>query len=455
MNIQNCLMDGTFRIYKGYDYHDNHDYSLLSSTSSTSSVKGVGAQLVSRMESVGKGGVLGSSMIFAYLFDTLLILVLGGVIPTSSMYIDLFTSPKDARTISGLLVAAFNVGSAIAQPIQGYCIFNRWRWNRVYALFCIIVLIGCLIAGASYKRSLVTLFLGRLCTGFVAGNQLFEHILDASVSENNVEKSLRVLMTTVQLSYMAAFLLAAITLAAAPLETNNDDIFPVNALTWPYYIAAAVAGVLFIGSFWGLRPRNSLGTKGPTSKPTTNVHVTEAVLSLVGMAVSFGSPGLFVIGGFVINEESWRFKVVDLSLIIAGLYLLSALTVFLDRFFEGRVWRTVLTFAIPVSLLGVVPWKGLPVGVSLTLYCLCKPLLTLSARISYAGANKLVLDYAKQQGSKGSKLWIVLSGVALELGLGISLSLGTLFAPEPTGALIVVGIALVYACVQAGVSHLK
>jgi hypothetical protein len=397
------------------------------------------------------------AMLFAYLFDTLVVLVLGSVIPTSSMYTELFVSKKDARTISGVLVAAFNVGSAIAQPIQGYCIFNRWRLNRVYALFCIIVLVGCLIAGASYKRSLVTLFLGRLCTGVVAGQQLFEYILNATVRESNVDRSIRVLMTVIQLSYMLGFIIAAITLAAAPLETDNNDIFPVNALTWPYYIAAAFAGILFLGSFWGLRGCDVTHTHSSNGGMAANIHVTEAVLGLVGIAVNIGAPALFVIGGFIINEESWKFTVVELSLIIAGLYFLSSLTILLDRFFEGdsRQWRrTALSFATPILLLGVVPWKGLAAGVSFSTYFICKPLLALSTRISYAGANKLVLDYAKAQPPAKRTLWIVLSGVALEVGLGISLSLGTLFAPEPTGALIVIGLALVYACAKARVTHL-
>jgi hypothetical protein len=182
----------------------------------------------------------------------------------------------------------------------------------------------------------------------------------------------------------------------------------------------------------------------------------DAVFGLVGMAVNFGAPGLFVIGGFIINDETWHFEIRDLSIIIAGLYFVSALTVFLDGFFNTPLRRTLLVFAVPILLLGVVPWKGLVAGLSFPLYCLCKPTLTLAARINYANANKTVLDYAKQHGTNGqpNRTWIVLTGVAIELGLGISLSLGTLFAPEPTGALVVIGLALVYACVLTGVTCL-
>lgn len=141
-----------------------------------------------------KGGVLSLTMTYAYIFNTQLILVLGAVIPTSSAYTELFVSKEQARTISGVLVAIFNFGSALAQPIQGW-IIARLGWNRAYPLFCFIVLVGCMTAGASYKRSLITLFIGRLCTGLVAGNQLFEQIMSASVDFKDEKSSIRVLMT--------------------------------------------------------------------------------------------------------------------------------------------------------------------------------------------------------------------------------------------------------------------
>lgn len=404
-----------------------------------------------------KRSVVSVTMIFAYAFNAMVVLALSATIPTSSAYVEMFTSKSDARSLSGVLVAAFNVGSAIAQPFQGD-VFRWLSWNRSYPVFCLVVLVGCLVAGASYKRSIVTLFIGRLCIGFVAGNQLFERMLDASV--NDIETALRILVTTVQLSYGLAFLLAAIVLSTAPFDTDTDELFPVNALTWPYYIVASIAGLLSLGSLWGLRPRGSIREVSVTTDngPKTGViHMSDAIIALVGMAVSFGAPGLFILGGFVINEETWRFKIVDLSLVIAGLYFVAALTIFLDRFFETPLRRTLLHFALPTLLLGVVPWKGLSTGVSFTLYCLIKPPLTISARISYTHANRILLEYANQRGANGrpSATWIVLSGVAVELGFGISVSLGTVFAPEPTGVLIVIATALLYACIVTGITYLK
>jgi len=386
-----------------------------------------------------------TTMLFGYAFTGLVVLTLGSVIPTSSLYTELFIAKKDARIISGVLVAAFNVGSAIAQPFQG-CLFRCLSLRTIYPLFCAIVLFGGLVAAASYKRSIVTLFVGRLCTGFVAGNLLFEELMDVSIKEKQEQvESIRILVTVVQLAYMSAFLIAALALHVAPLETSNEDVFPLNALTWPYYISSIVAGILLVLSIAILRPGQK-GSSGSTEAEEA-IGLDKAILGLIGMGVSFGAPGLFVVSGFVLNLEYWEYSLVDLSLIIAGLYFLSALTVFGDNVFKS--WHKTLMFAIPILLLGVVPWKGVTKTFSFTIYCICKPLLNIASRVTFANANGTVLQYAKQRGKDGAAdtNWIVLSGVALELGLGISLSFATLFAPEPTGALIVIGLALLYAIV--------
>lgn len=321
--------------------------------------------------------------------------------------------------LAGLLVASFNFAACAIQIIE-YFLFRCISTRIVYAMACVFGLIGSVfMIVALPARSAALLFIGRVLSGLIAGNQLFLRLNTVNSTEpiERREQIFRFDTLVIQICLSLAAVVSIFFLEFSSLKFEDA----LNAATLPYLVPITlyILGLLGLITMWPRVPEKVFDQQpskwaGRTDKVSLCALWCEALpqfLTVVGACALMGVK-LFLI--YVYNDRLWKYSLSAITVLSSLIELAGVLTVPLDAYVK-RIPMLSISISI-VSMLLIADWESTwpPVW----LFSIASILITFNARVVYTEALTEASKLIHKRPSMHGTIQLILS-VCMELGLGL------------------------------------
>lgn len=364
----------------------------------------------------------GMSLIYAYYF--MYAFVFSVAIPTSSVYAQRVTGRAN---LSGPLIATFNFGGLVMQPVQAFLLKRLGlRWS--YVAFCTFFVVGSVMYTLAHSLdSTALLFVGRAISGACSGTQLFFEAVHQTIHDPTHRRNAVVIFTLV---YSAGYAFALVCAALVDEQITYAASADVNALTVPGILSAVLAAVVgAVGGYYLQPTQSTLSGAGASHKPGHKSDHKSAgspgttFVALAAVVVVMLGEGLRQVAIFNVSVMEWKWNTTSASLFAAIAMLIHTPTMVLDHYVQRQVLPLLLLLLVPTTL-AFAPW-GLALPGAAWLYVTATFLYGPLTRISFALVSADVLEYSMI--SHYPKVFVPALSAASALGIGLGASVATLW----------------------------
>lgn len=380
----------------------------------------------------------GMQLIYGYYF--MYAFVFSVTIPTSEVYVERVTGNP---TLSGPLIATFNFGGVVMQPLQAFLLRRLGiRWS--YAFFCTFFVAGSAMYVLAHRHASASLlFAGRAISGACSGTQLFFEVVHRTMHKPEHRREAVAMLV---LAYSGGYAFALVCATLVNEQVTSSINVDVNALTVPGILSATLAAL--VGGLGVLLLRDPPPASGPppsapaplsVRKPTGSLG--KAILAMVAIVVLMVGEGLRQVAVFNVSILQWRWDLTSASLFALLAMVIHIPTMGLDHLVAPWALPLLMVGNAPLTL-AFAPW-GIAPSVAPWLYMVASFLYGPLTRISFSLLSAEVLAYSTT--SRYPKAFVQGLAGAAALGVGLGASAATLWDLSRVPFFVTTGLYVVTA----------
>jgi hypothetical protein len=322
--------------------------------------------------------------------------------------------------LSGLLVGSFNFAACITQVIEAF-LLRCMPTRVVYVMACCFGLLGSvLMIIALPMKSAVLLFAGRVCSGFIAGNQLFLR-LDTVNADEPLERQEEIFRMDTLLMQICLFLAGIVSVFFLDFSTTSFENQSLNAANLPYFVPLTLFTVALIALAtlwphvpeWAFKHRKTHSV-GRTNEPSVCALWCALIPHLLTVVAACAIMGVKLFLIFIYNHSLWGHQLSSITILSSVIELGGVLTVPLDNYLK-RI--PILSVALSsVAMLAIADWDQ--TWPPLWAFSVASVILTFNARVVYTEALTETSKLIAQRPSMREVVQLALS-ISMEFGLGL------------------------------------